>query len=90
MTVENPRHMVAEDRKLANLVSAVMEDPNLHTDLRMQLGAEIRDLVRTAPQPHGTTRHLETPRRATEAAGGQVADLVQAVPSDPNLHTDTR
>ncbi|MBV8429944.1 MAG: hypothetical protein JO244_02195 [Solirubrobacterales bacterium] len=26
----------------------------------------------------------------SEAAGGQVADLVQAVLSDPNLHTDTR
>jgi hypothetical protein len=36
-----------EDGQLVDLVTSVLVDPNLHTDLRMRLHREITELLRT-------------------------------------------
>ena len=50
-TGEAPRSsQTPEDGELPKMLQAVLVDPNLHTDQRMRLHAEISELVRTARQ----------------------------------------
>jgi hypothetical protein len=73
-----------------DLVSAVLVDPNLHTDQRMRLHEEIGQLLHTAHEPsHAVVVHAGRNRRR-EAGGEYLPDLIQGVLSDPNLHTDMR
>src|ERR1035437_6234118 len=41
----------AHGEHLPSLLTAVLMDPNLHTDLRMRLHREISDLLRNAAEP---------------------------------------
>jgi hypothetical protein len=78
------------NQRLVDLVSAVLVDPNLHTDLRMRLCEEITELLRpvhTQPSAAGQGAPVVISRGVP---GDHVTDLMQAVLSDPNLHTDLR
>ncbi len=76
------------DEGLVALVSAVLVDPNLHTDLRMRLHEEITDLLHAAREQPPITHppHHREPAPASQ----HLPDLMHAVLSDPNLHTDMR
>lgn len=39
-----------DDRQVPNLLTAVLVDPNLHTDLRLRLHREITEMLRAARQ----------------------------------------
>jgi hypothetical protein len=82
--------LTAEDGQLLDLVTAVLVDPNVHTDLRMRLHNEITELLRTTHEhlygPPGRQPH-EPPAPSDE---GQLPDMLRAVLVDPNLHTDLR
>ena len=90
MTVPPVTDSSNEDHQLVDLVSAVLVDPNLHTDLRMRLHEEISRLLRTAHErSHVVTAHAAR-HGQVPAPGRHLPDLVQAVLSDPNLHTEMR
>ncbi len=79
-----------DDQQLVDVVSAVLVDPNVHTDLRMRLQEEIRSLLHSAHEhSHAAAEH---PRHLRESppAPEHLPELMQAVLSDPNLHTDMR
>lgn len=87
----------AEDRKLMDLVTAALVDPNIHTDERMRLYEEITEIVRNAHQDlhrrvvAAGERHPVNARKQpipTDSDG--IRDLLAEVLVDPNLHTDTR
>lgn len=83
------RQLPAEDRRLVDLVGAVLIDPSLHTDLRLRLSGEITELL------HGAHSELGHPQGAARKslAPGRLADpanLLSAVLEDPNLNTDLR
>ncbi|HTX30363.1 MAG TPA: hypothetical protein VMD09_03210 [Solirubrobacteraceae bacterium] len=80
----------AENQRLVDLVSAVLVDPNLHTDLRMRLCEEITELLRPAPSHPSGVGHGAPHLISRGVAGDHLAGLMQAVLSDPNLHTDLR
>jgi hypothetical protein len=84
------RERVDKDEELVDLVSAVLVDPSLHTDLRMRLAQEITALLRTTHEDlYGPTRsHVH--QRALGAHGDRVPSLLRAVLVDPSLHTDLR
>ena len=87
------------DVQLVDLVSAALVDPELHTDARMRLHAELTELIENAR--HGLTgREIgEAPTPSGEAADAEAAQVVAAhaltkvlstVLVDPSFHTDTR
>jgi hypothetical protein len=80
-------HTAPENQRLVELVSAVLVDPNLHTDLRMRLQEEIRDLLQ--PAQTRSVRAVPTPP-SRRVSGDHLPDLLEAVLSDPNLHTELR
>ena len=47
-TFQTTRELPAEDAELVDLLTAVLVDPNLYTDLRMRLHREIRAILRAA------------------------------------------
>ena len=97
------RGLESGDTKLVDLVTAVLVDPNLHTDLRMRLSREITELLRDT---HGTaygaavqevggagTREVHgdaTPEPSLIDDDPHLARLLQAMLVDPDLHTDMR
>jgi hypothetical protein len=96
--VSDSRELSGEDGQLVDLVSAVLVDPNLHTDMRMRLQREISSTLSTAykdlygqsgsephPHPHPHPRPDPDPGQANH-----VSALLTAVLVDPNLHTDMR
>ena len=58
----------AEDRELADLLAAVLVDPNLHTDRIMRLHREVRTILRAAPT-------ISTGRPNTNSPHGRPYDL---------------
>ena len=94
---QNETQLGAEDRKLVELVTAALVDPNIHTDERMRLYEEITEIVRHAHQDlhrrvvAAGERHpgnaYEQPL-PTNSDG--VRDLLAEVLVDPTLRTDTR
>jgi hypothetical protein len=87
---ERTRQLSVEDGKLIDLVTAALADPNLHTDTRMRISNEIRELLRATHQDlyggdGGKVREWTTAER-----DHQVSALLGAVLVDPNLHTDLR
>ena len=87
---EQADELRGEDRRLVDLVTAVLVDPNVHTDLRMRLHREITEVLRTAQRElHGCSSG--NGRVATfDASGENVSTLLMAVLVDPTLHTDRR
>lgn len=83
---------VGTDEKLVDLVSEVLVDPGLHTDLRMRLCRDITGLLDTA---HGDATASSPAvggahEGAIEAHRDGVSRMLAAVLVDPNLHTDLR
>lgn len=93
-TTVNPRidsgDPPGEDRRLVDLATAALVDPNLHTDLRMRLHREITELLRVTHEGAHGPAGREVHRRAREAHGDHLPDLLTAVLVDPNVHTDMR
>ena len=79
-----------EDKYLVDLVTAVLVDPNIHTDTRMRLDHEITDILVAAHEPLRRRRapHHRPAVVAPHADGA--SDLLASALVDPNLHTDTR
>ncbi|MGP0034349.1 MAG: hypothetical protein ACLP4R_07205 [Solirubrobacteraceae bacterium] len=87
----------AEDRKLIDLVTAALVDPNIHTDARMRLYEDITEIVRNAHQDlsrpalaTGERQPVKTYKQPLPTNTDGVRDLLAQVLVDPNLHTDTR
>ena len=77
----------ADDRKLVDLLAAVLVDPNLHTDLMMRLHREISAILRAA---HKDLDRYGVDEAAVEPPDEPLPDLLAAVLVDPNLYTDLR
>jgi hypothetical protein len=91
--VNEPRETqesVDEDSELVDLVSAVLVDPRLHTDLRMRLCQEITALLRTTHEDLYGPAGSDVYPRVPGVHGNRVPSLLRAVLVDPNLHTDLR
>ena len=50
------RQLAAQDTQLVDLMTAVLVDPNLYTDLRMRLHREIRQVLASAGRTRESTR----------------------------------
>ena len=72
-----------------DLVTAVLVDPNLNTDRRMRLHAEISDLVLAAHEDLHGPEHRPSREALTQTDGGLQREL-ESVLVDPNLNTATR
>ena len=89
-----PSRLSGDDSRLVELVTAVLVDPSVHTDLRMRLSREITEMLsHTHAELYGPVdgpaRH-EALERSLPAADDHVSALLPAVLVDPNLHTDLR
>lgn len=84
------RNLQAGDRELVDLLTAVLVDPNLHTDMRMRLHQQVSAILRaTREDLYGAIDDAPDPVLA--AAGDEdLPDLLTAVLVDPNLYTDLR
>ena len=89
----------AADVHLVDLVSAALVDPNLHTDSRMRLHGELRELIESSRHGLRGRATSEAPALSPERsesgaaevlAARELAEVLSAVLVDPNLHTDTR
>jgi hypothetical protein len=89
-----PSRLSGDDSRLVELVTAVLVDSNVHTDLRMRLSREITDMLsRTHEELYGPVdgpARREALQRSLAAADDHVSALLTAVLVDPNLHTDLR
>lgn len=90
MTDHRTTHaLYAEDRELVDLLTALLVDPNLHTDLRMRLHRRMRVILRSARQElYGASAAEE--QAPSPDADDRLPDLLTAVLVDPNLYTDLR
>lgn len=79
-----------EDRELVDLLTAVLVDPNLHTDRRMRLHQQVSAILRAARRDldGDSTSEFHQPRLEVQA--DPLPDLLTAVLIDPNLYTDLR
>ena len=77
------------DRQLVDLVSRVLEDPELSTDRRMRLQNEIAEVLRQAHEDvHGDAGREAHEQLAREHE--RVEHLLHAVLVDPDLNTELR
>lgn len=104
MTLNEPptMHLDGDDKRLVDLVTAVLVDPNLHTDTRMRLDHEITEILRSADadvyhrsssKVHARPLKAHAPHEAHtphETRVHMAPDVLSSVLVDPNLHTDTR
>lgn len=92
MNIEEPQRTPTrpEDRELVDLLATVLVDPNVHTDARMRLHHDIDEILRGAHEDLHGAAGGEAHRRALDAHGGRLSDVLESVLVDPNLHTDTR
>ena len=76
--------------KVVDELAAVLADPNLHTDMQMRLQQEVKDLLRSTHEeahgPAGPAVH----ESALATHGEHLPDLVTAVLTDPNVHSELR
>ena len=89
-----PSRLSGDDSRLVEMLTAVLVDPNVHTDLRMRLSREITDMLSHTHQDlygpvDGPARH-EALKHSLAATDDRVSALLTAVLVDPNLHTDLR
>jgi hypothetical protein len=88
---EQARHeLPTEDAKLVDLLTAVLVDPNLHTDRRMRLHHEISAVLRAIERDLYGDSGGEFRYQALEAESSQLPDLLTTVLVDPNLYSDLR
>jgi len=89
-----------EDKQLVDLVTAVLVDPNIHTDARMRLDQQISEILRSADgdvygrstrevHARAQARHPTHKRRGKYVVPG-APEVLTSVLVDPNLHTDAR
>jgi hypothetical protein len=82
--------LTPEEGEVVDELKAVLVDPSLHTDMRMRLQQEVRDLLRATHEeahgPAGAAAH----ESALAAHGEHLPDLVSAVLTDPNVHSELR
>jgi len=97
MTQNQPSkpRLEGEDKQLVDLVSAVLVDPNLHTDARMRLDQEITHILHSADAElyRRSRREVDAAREAHEGHVTHVhraPEVLASVLVDPNLHTDLR
>jgi hypothetical protein len=79
-----------DDQQLVDLVSSVLVDPNLHTDLRMRLHEEITRILSATGERAPLPASRPSLADGSEPGGQHLPEMIQAVLSDPNLHTDMR
>ena len=87
----NPaRQLRPEEGKVVDELAAVLVDPDLHTDMRMHLQQEIKQLLRaTHEEAHGSAGSAAH-ESALAAHGEHLPGLVTAVLTDPNVHSELR
>jgi len=90
--VENdPVHgLTSEEGKVVDELAAVLVDPDLHTDMRMHLQREIKQLLRTTHEEAHGSAGSAAHEGALAAHGEHLPDLVTAVLTDPNVHSELR
>jgi len=87
---ETTQELPVEDAELVDLLTAVLVDPNLHTDRRMRLHQQISAVLRTIQRDlYGESRG-ESRYQTLETDTPQLPDLLTLVLVDPNLHSDLR
>jgi hypothetical protein len=79
-----------EDRELVDLLTAVLVDPNVHTDLRMRLHRRVSAILRVVHEQLYAGSAGEVQPGAPEADDEHLPDLLTAVLVDPDLYTDLR
>lgn len=77
----------AQDREIIDLLTAVLVDPNLHTDRRMRLHQQVGAILRATRRDLHGEGVVDAPEEASEK---HLPDLLRAVLVDPNLYTDLR
>lgn len=80
----------ADDRELVDLLTAVLVDPNLHTDLRMRLHREVSAILRAAREELDRAAADKVQAHEVERHEEPLPDLLMAVLVDPDLYTDLR
>jgi hypothetical protein len=80
----------AEDGELVDLLTAVLVDPNLHTDRRMRLYQQVDAILRAARGDLYGAPVADGPEPMLERTDHELPDLLRAVLVDPNLYTDLR
>jgi hypothetical protein len=80
--------LLPDDRDLVDLLTAVLVDPNLHTDRRMRLHRQVSAILRAAQDD--LYEDARVYQDAPEGPDDQLPDLLTAVLVDPNLYTDLR
>jgi ribosome maturation protein Sdo1 len=92
----NTPRLDGEDKQLVDLVTAVLVDPNLHTDTRMRLDQEITEILRSADEDVYRRARPDVHAGAPLAHEGHLthvhrtSEVLASVLVDPNLHTDMR
>jgi len=87
---QTAQQLPVEDVELVDLLTAVLVDPNLHTDRRMRLHHEISAVLRAIERDLYGESGGESRYQALEADIGRLPDLLTTVLVDPNLHSDLR
>lgn len=87
---EQTQKVSPEDGKLVDLVTAALTDPNLHTDTRMRISNEIRELLQTTHEDLYGADGRKVHERTAAKHDQQISPMLEAVLGDPNLHTDLR
>jgi hypothetical protein len=94
MTADTPHQttpeLPVEDAELVDLLTAVLVDTNLHTDLRMRLHREISAVLRAVHRDLYGESGGAIGHRAPETESSRLPDLLATVLVDPNLHSDLR
>ncbi len=88
--LDKASQLTHDDRQLVDLVSAVLVDPNLHTDLRMRLQRELTALLHDTRRQTSQKPSVAARESATAERHHHPVDLLTSVLVDPNLHTDLR
>jgi len=88
---ENPAgELTADEGRVVDELAAVLVDPGLHTDMRMRLQREIRQMLRATHEEAGGSTGSAAHESALAAHGEHLPDLVRAVLTDPNVHSELR
>jgi hypothetical protein len=82
--------LYAEDRELVDLLTAVLVDPNVHTDLRMRIHRQVSAILRLVHERLVAGFASDVRQAAPDAHDDHLPDLLTAVLVDPNLYTDLR
>ena len=92
MTSAGESHEIGEsDAEVLSLLDAALVDPSVHTDMRVRIGREITELLRsTHHDVYGAAEGRAVHEQALATHGERLGDLVRAVLVDPNVHTEAR